>query len=496
MLSEYRQCFGHFHADLAREDFLFRSGRKARREAAHIISEYSDLFRLSTIKELRAKLSETSEHRETERKSIKRLVAFALENNLASQAGDVSAEIEAYEASVRIDWDGNSISFNRSAELLSNEADARRRRDMQARRAEVIGAAQDLRAERFEKLHSGARSLGFENYLVLRRELRGLDYEGLATQANQILAKTESRYVATFSPFVGRETGVPLGDAAEADWQWLLGYARFDAFFGREQMPGIYRELFAALGFDVEKQSNVEIDPAARPNKQPQAFCSPIEVPDDIKLVVNFNGGQRNYREFLSAAARAQHFAWTSRNLYPEFRTGGDAAAGRAWAMLFENLLLDSAWLTGTLGFVENAEFRQALAVLRLMQVRRQAAKLNYEMEFHAGRLGGNAGRRYVELMGDAVRLRVDEAEALSDVSDDFSPADYLRAAAFEAQMRDYLKTKFGSHWWASRRAGEMLIDLWNTGQRYSAEELAAMIGLGELNYDWFAAGLLEQLEI
>src|SRR5262249_32886025 len=152
-------------------------------------------------------------------------------------------------------------------------------------------------------------------------------------------------------------------------------------------------------------------------------------------------------------------------------------------------------WLAGTLGFVENAEFRHALTVFRLMAIRRQTAKIIYEVEFHSGKLGGNAGSRYAELMTDAVRVRFDEAEHLRDLSDDFRPGDNLRAAAFEAQMRDYLKTQFGSHWWSSRKAGETLIDLWNTGQRYSAEELAAMTGLGELNYDWLATGLLEQLE-
>lgn len=29
-----------------------------------------------------------------------------------------------------------------------------------------------------------------------------------------------------------------------------------------------------------------------------------------------------------------------------------------------------------------------------------------------------------------------------------------------------------------------MLIDLWNTGQRYGVEDLARMIGLGELDFE------------
>src|SRR5262245_14105511 len=68
MLSEYRQRFSEFHTELHREDYLFRSGRKQDRETAHIRAEYSDLFTGAVIADLRAKLEQTSELRETERK--------------------------------------------------------------------------------------------------------------------------------------------------------------------------------------------------------------------------------------------------------------------------------------------------------------------------------------------------------------------------------------------------------------------------------------------
>ncbi|HMX30279.1 MAG TPA: hypothetical protein PKC13_32155, partial [Blastocatellia bacterium] len=353
--------------------------------------------------------------------------------------------------------------------------------DIEARADRV---AEDLRAERLQKLHAGARALGYENYLAMRGKLQEVDIEKLAAQANQFLAKTESRYVSALAPLLLREANVSLDEATAAHLKHLRQYARFDAFFERERMLGVYRELFAALGFRTENQTNVEIDSATRPNKQPHAFCAPVRVPDEIKLAANLVGGQANYREFLRAAGHTQHFAWTSRNLYPEFQRSGDAAVGAAWGMLFENLLLDSTWLTGTFGFVENAEFRHALAATRLMELRRRAAKLNYEIEVHSGKLADGAEKRYVELMADAVRVRFDEAEHLRDLSDDFRPAIFLRAAVFEAQLRDHLKTKFGSRWWASRKAGEMLIDLWNTGRRYSVEALAVMIGLGELDFE------------
>jgi hypothetical protein len=495
MLSEFRQRFGDFHTELHREDYLFRSGHKQSREIARIRGESSDLFKPAAIAELRAKLEETPERRETERTSVKRLIAFAVEGALLARAQEVSDEIENYEADALVDWLGRRVPFRASASLLADEKDFARRRDLFARRAGVIEAAQDLRAERLEKLRDGAREMGYENRLAMLRELRGLDYEGTASRARAILSKTEGGYVNALASLLPRETDVSVDDATQADLGFLQKFTRFDHFFPRERMLGVYRELFAAFGFNSEKQSNLSIDSEPRPGKQPQAFCSPIRVPDEIKLSVNLNGGQGNYREFLREAGRAQLYAWTSRGLYPEFRLGGDRAVVEAWGLLLENLALDERWLMTTFGFVENMEFRRALGVFRLMSLRQRAALLDYEIEFHSGGLATGSGERYAELMTDAARLRFDKTERLRSLDDAFYSADFLRASAFESQMREYLKTRFGVRWWASRQAGETLIDLWNTGRRHTVEELASMIGLGALDFDWLASESLESIE-
>jgi hypothetical protein len=326
-------------------------------------------------------------------------------------------------------------------------------------------------------------------------ELRGINYEKLASQTALILSKTESKYVSALSPLLFRETGLPIDEATPADLEHLQHFSGFDHFFSSEMMIEIYRELFAGLGFRVERQSNVEIDSESRPRKQTRAFCAPIRIPGEVKLVLNLIGGQVRYREFLCASGETQLFAWTSQNLYPEFRIGGDPAVQDAWGMLFGNLLLEEHWLLGTFGFVESKRFRQALRVFRLAAVRQNSARLGYQVDFHLGKLSGNAGAHYIEWMTDAARVQYDEAEHLRDVTDSLYPADFLRACAFEAQMREYLKTQFGVRWWTSRKAGEMLIDLWNTGQRHGVEDLATMIGMGELDFDWLAAELVNEME-
>jgi hypothetical protein len=494
MLTEYRQRFRDFHVAMTREEYLFRSGRKQRAETAHFFSEYSDLFTRLAAAELRAALEATSEHFETERDAIRRLITFALEGHLAARARALSEEIRAVETEGTIQWDGQTLGFHESAAVLADEPAPARRRELYARRAEVIKRAQDLRAERIERQRETARELGYQHELALYGELRGVDYAGLAARLTPFLNQTESKYVSALSPFVAREAAVALEEAQRADLGYVEGLRRFDPFFPHERLSEVYRATFAGLGINTDRQPNIEVEAEARPRSSARAFCALIRIPDEIKLVVNPAGGQASYQAFLRAAGQAQHGGWTSRHLHTEFQYGGDRAVSETYAALFGQLLLDERWLAEPLGFSESAAFRRALALCRLIEARRRAAQLSFEVELRAGKLRGAAGPRYAELLTEAVRVRYDETEHLSDLDAAFRAADCLRAWALEAQLREHLKARFGHRWWASRKAGEMLIDLWNTGNRYSAEGLAALIGLGDISFDWLASELLTQV--
>jgi hypothetical protein len=79
---------------------------------------------------------------------------------------------------------------------------------------------------------------------------------------------------------------------------------------------------------------------------------------------------------------------------------------------------------------------------------------------------------RYEELLSDALKIDVTPANYLADIDSGFYVSSYLRSWAFEAQLRAYLKEKFGSKWFASREAGSLLRELWGEGQKMRAEEM------------------------
>jgi len=94
------------------------------------------------------------------------------------------------------------------------------------------------------------------------------------------------------------------------------------------------------------------------------------------------------------------------------------------------------------------------------------------ELEFHGGGDLAAMPARYVELLGSALRIEPSPANYLADIDEGFYVNAYLRSWAFEAQLHDHLRTRFGSEWFASREAGSLLRELWAEGQRPTADEL------------------------
>jgi hypothetical protein len=79
---------------------------------------------------------------------------------------------------------------------------------------------------------------------------------------------------------------------------------------------------------------------------------------------------------------------------------------------------------------------------------------------------------RYVELLGGALKVTPSDTDYLADIDDGFYASQYLRAWAFEAQLRAFLREKFGNTWFTREDAGSLIRELWSEGQKPTADEL------------------------
>ncbi|HXG63675.1 MAG TPA: hypothetical protein VNO70_01120 [Blastocatellia bacterium] len=484
MLEEYIREYEGFNIALAREYYLHFSGQKDEFAIVPVYDRYSDLFTRDAIASIKRELEETSEHFETERAARRHLLAFASTHFLENSARQLAEEIGQYETRATVRAAGREMTFQESEVAVRTESDRDLRRAIYTSRLRVLEGANDLRLERLTRLHDGARSLGYDSYTALYQQLRHLDYARLAREVEDFLARTEAVYVSRLDEALRRYLGLRIEEAERPDALYFLHLAGYDEWFPADALLRVYRETMAGLGVDVERQQNIKIDSADRPRKRPRAFCVGVSVPEEIKLVIRPMGGQSDYAAFFHEAGHAQHYGWTAAALRPEFKYTGDPALSETYAFLFNYLLLEGSWLAGMLGFGQNGGYTRSATLAKLITARRCAAKFLYERELHSNADYGRASGLYSELQSGATRFQTGEAEFLYDLDDAFYSADYLRAWAFEVMLREYLKTRFGQQWWTARHAGNLLKEMWETGDRYTADQMAAQVGVGTISFD------------
>jgi hypothetical protein len=226
------------------------------------------------------------------------------------------------------------------------------------------------------------------------------------------------------------------------------------------------------LGIDLRSQANVHLDLEVRPSKSPRAFCAPIDVPGKVMLVIQPIGGKDDWEALFHEAGHTEHYGNTSESLSMEGRRLGDMAVTEGWAMLMQHLVTEPAWLNRRLDVPRVEDIARDGAVTLLYFVRRYSAKLLYEIEFFQADDPTTMRGRYAEILSDALKLPVYPESYLDDIDGGFYVTGYLRSWAFEAQLRDFLRSEHGNEWFARRDTGDLLRELWSVGQEPTADAL------------------------
>jgi hypothetical protein len=218
----------------------------------------------------------------------------------------------------------------------------------------------------------------------------------------------------------------------------------------------------------------VLLDLDQRPRKSPRAFCAPVRVPQEVHLVIPRRGGRDDFAALFHEGGHAEHYAGVDPELPFEFRHLGDNSVTEGFAFLLEHLVEDPVWLEEILG-VSADDYLSYVRASKLIFLRRYAAKLSYELVLHSGeRPLKEMPALYARRLGEAVGVEWPALTYLSDVDEGYYCANYLRAWAFEAQLRRHLRERFGERWFASSEAGDLLRQVWRQGQRLDADELLA----------------------
>ncbi len=478
MVEEFERDIEAFTQEETREVYLVWAGLKEELELAPIYERYAHLFTLDGVKRT---LDQAIDKR------TRYIAEFLTLGYLENKVKDLSEEITNAMLRATVEWDGEEVPYMNLPILIANEGLMERRHRLDELRREVTATANSERGERWGNLHGEAEGLGFPNYVALCDQLRALNLTRLSERMETLLDETQEVYFSHLGFFLD-SMGVPEAEATTADMAHLFRAPQFDAFFPQQKLIPSLVNTLAGVGIDLYRQENLELDTEPRPLKSPRAFCAPIRVPEEVKLVIKPQGGREDYDSLFHEAGHAEHFVNTRADLPTAFRRMGDNSVTEGYAFLLAYLMINRRWLSRILGVEDGREYLRLALFHKLYFLRRYASKLLYEQELHTDLAG--AKERYVSILGENLGVKIGPEYHLDDVDDAFYVAQYLRAWIFEVQMHRYLEERFGYLWFTNPEAGRYLVSLWQQGQEFTVDELAADMG-----YDGLDIGpLLEEL--
>ena len=470
-----------FSGATSREYYLNYAGHKDDLSLTPIFARHGKLFQRKTVERaLRAK---------TDDPRAAGLREFVVDGYLEQAAKELTEEIAGRETSDGVDWDGERLPYRSIHQHLMNEPDAARRLALDRLRIEVTAAQNPLRERRWDLLYARAQELGFASYAALCDELGALGLQPLRDQMERFLWQTEQPYRDRLEQEL-RAIDVDPALAERSDLMRLFRSPQFDAVFPRERMLSTLEATLQGLGIDTANQPNVHLDTEERPHKSPRAFCSAVEIPGEIYLVISPHGGHDDYRALFHEAGHAQHFAHVRADQPFVFRGLGDNSVTEGFAFVLEHVIYSAAWLRRYLELDESETYLSLVRFHKLYMLRRYAAKLLYELDLHGGGDVRAHAKRYADLLTAHLGVRYHLGDYLSDLDDGFYCARYLRAWIFDAQVRASFERRWGDEWFIDQDAAALLRELWSAGQREPADQLVRQLDYEGLDIGPLAAEL------
>ena len=471
-----------FMQELSREFYEASSGLKPNAELQPIYHKYRAILNEDALDVAREAFVGSAEGSE-ERRSARLLLDWQAETQSSRQLAELDEREIAWEgdAVVRLP-DGRELPYQRTSIELANSTDKDERAMIdRARAALVAKELAPMKRERFQRERDITESLDLAaGYNATWELLSGVSLTGLRDECAQFLRDTQAMWDETAPAEVKRVLGMSIGETTRADALALFRLREFDEFFPAREMESSIRRQVREMGVDPEANGRVLFDTGEREGKRSRAFCAPVQVPDEVYLVLRPHGGQTDWNTFLHELGHALHFANMRSDLPMEFRWMGDNSVTEGYAMLFDHQMQDAGWLQRYTGLEKRTTpaFLRSAGFEELHFLRRYCAKLIYEAELYGGSLSWDAlPDLYVEQLTGATTFQYSPADAFVDVDPRYYSARYLRAWQLQALLRETLVERYNADWWRNPRCGPWMVEsLFGEAQRELAHEQALRV--------------------
>lgn len=477
---ELRARAERLKCELARERYEARAGLKERPAFAEIYRAHDVLLGDEAIPAIQRELAEATGE---EQLRLRYLLAWVAERRVEAAVAPLEDEYRAWEAAATVRLGGRELPFRRVRRAVEEEASRGARVALERARAERLEEALPLQLDLVQREREAVAALGLGDYVEARERLCCLSVGGLERQARRILEETGETYRGLLEDQLRRRLGVPPERADRTDVVWLGRMAWLDDRFAVTEAVKALRSDLDAVGLPLEAGGRVQLRIEDRELMGARAFSAPLRVPDEVVLVIAPGRGWSGCRAALHEAGHALHFAYTSPALPFEFRALGDTAVTEAYALLFELLQVEPAWLSRVVGLEGRRleRYRATVTLLGLHALRRQAVKLLYELELWRSDRPSELASLYAERFDRALGVRHDPRTYLEEPDRGFWVARQLRAWMLWAVLRPVLGERYEEDWYRNPAAGPFLRELLSGGQREDASRLARELGAERL---------------
>ena len=476
----YERDVDEFLAAIVDEQYRNLAGLNDESVLAPIYERHASLFERANLDALRTAFEAGGDEQERNRA----LLAFATDGYLNRAAAELTDAVATAESRAVVMWRGEPIRYRAARERISTTSDRTERNALFEAWLQAVEAINPIRAERIEVLHEAARGLGYDDYVEMVRVTRGWNPDEVAAVTRGALNASETGYYAAMRRVLAR-VGIEHGDGSLADAWHVLRGTGWDAWFEPRKLVPTLEATLAALGIELGGQAGATLDLEPRPNKSPRAFCAPVRVPGDVRLVANPHGGWDDLGAALHEAGHLEHFLQVPAGTPPSLAVLGDDSVTEGYAVLVEGLLGEPEWLAERLGMAEadQVAFVDFIGLFTLARLRRLGGQLIYELGLHRGGEEAILRALYAGTLGLLAGVRYPGELYLSSVDDALYSGTYLRAMMLAGAADQALAERHPSGWWRSREAGETLRELFARGTAWNAERVVAHLGYDAL--DW-----------
>jgi hypothetical protein len=481
-IERIREDLEPFQSALMEEFYQNYAGLKEEMATASVYEKFAGLFSEGAVGAVNSAFAEPPAVDDA--RWLRYLRAFCTFGYMDNAVKKLSDSIYTFEAKSVVECDGERIPYRALPIRLRNEPDPTLRRRLFEAKLVETQKLNELFLERMSTVHDLSVQIGHKNYRDMCSVLKGVDYMALENDMEEMLRRTEGLYVRSMGAHLEKRVGMSLGDASSFDIPYAFRGDEYDRYFEKDKLVNAFFSTLKGMGLDPEEFTNIHIDMEERPKKTPRAFCAPVRVPEDVRLVIMPSGGWRDYHAFFHEGGHAWHFGSTKKKHPAEYRYLGDNSVTESFAFLFNYLPSNKVWLQKVLGMEDPEEYFRFTMLDKLMFLRRYASKLVYELKLHSAHVNPELGEVYRNCLQKGLKFKHTDKHFLEDVDDGFYCAEYLRAWILEGQIRAALQEEFGDEWFASPKAGKFLMDLWSYGQKYTADEFVKTIGYVDLDPD------------